>query len=112
MLKYALEIGHGTLMIENAQHRERLGTGCTAAILTVPDERLGYGAHRAQRRELLIVSSGSLCVINYEGALAAIDCDQESVCDILSDLQHFCLAESIDFEGCLAMARQHFEAER
>ena len=54
----------------------------------------------------------TLCVIAYEGPLAASDCDQEAVCDILSDLQHFCLAESIDFEGCLAMARQHFEAER
>ena len=52
-------------------------------------------------------------VMRYENSIMGpSESDQEAVCDILADLQHFCQHESIDFAGCLAMARQHFEAER
>jgi hypothetical protein len=36
----------------------------------------------------------------------------EAFTDLLANLMHFCEAYGIDFEGCLGMARIHFDAEK
>ena len=41
-----------------------------------------------------------------------IDSYQESLIDLLADLQHFCAANDIYFHECVRMARGNFEAER
>lgn len=37
--------------------------------------------------------------------------DEESLCDLLTDLRHYCAARDVDFATALRRSHMHFEAE-